>query len=93
VLVSGDSLENLQFRVSAVMDGSELQGSVCRISPNGLAVSATHVWSENGQFLAELTAFGGHKMTLVASFPYHDIVLLQGELSHHFEAHKGCAFV
>jgi hypothetical protein len=43
-----------------------------------MCVSAAHVWVNEGKFV-EATAFNGHFMSLIASFPYYDIILLQGE--------------
>ena len=52
-------------------------GTTARITEDGLCVSATHVWVEDGALLPAV-AFGG-KVTLVASFPYHDVILLRGK--------------
>ena len=52
-------------------------GTIARITEDGLCVSATHVWVEDGALLPAV-AFGG-KVTMVASFPYHDVILLWGK--------------
>ena len=54
-------------------------GSVARISGNGLMVSCSHIFVDKGKFL-KTTAFGGHPLELVVSFPYLDIILLKGDL-------------
>ena len=54
-------------------------GSVARISGNGLLVSSNHIFVEKGKFL-KTTAFGGHPLELVVSFPYLDIIVLKGGL-------------
>ncbi len=54
-------------------------GSVARIDGSGLMVSSNHIFVQKGKFL-KTTAFGGHPLELVVSFPYLDIILLQGGL-------------
>ena len=54
-------------------------GSVARINGSGLMVSSNHIFVQKGKFL-KTTAFGGHPLELVVSFPYLDIILLQGGL-------------
>lgn len=54
-------------------------GSVARISDNGLMVSSSHIFVEQGKFL-ETKAFGGHTLELVVSFPHLDFILLKGGL-------------
>lgn len=65
--------------VSPVVYKDQSIGSVARISGNGLLVSSSHIFVEKGKFL-KTTAFGGHPLKLVVSFPYLDIILLQGGL-------------
>ena len=42
-------------------------------------MSSNHIFVEKGKFL-KTTAFGGHPLELVVSFPYLDIILLKGGL-------------
>ena len=65
--------------VSPVVYKDQSIGSVARINGSGLMVSSNHVFVEKGKFL-KITAFGGHPLELVVSFPYLDIILLQGGL-------------
>lgn len=78
LLVPGDTMEMTYRRLSEVILGGECCGSIARISEGGLCVSATHVFVENGNFLGNATAFGGCALQLIASFPYYDIIFLQG---------------
>ena len=52
-------------------------GSAARITTDGLLISCSHVFVDNGK-LVEATAFGDQPLKLVASFPYLDILLLRG---------------
>lgn len=63
--------------VSPVVYMDQSIGSVARIRGNGLMVSSSHIFVEEGKFL-KTTAFGGHPLELVVSFPYLDIILLKG---------------
>ena len=65
--------------VSPVVYKDQSIGSVARIRGNGLMVSSSHIFVEKGKFL-KTTAFGGHPLELVVSFPYLDIILLKGGL-------------
>ena len=44
-----------------------------------MLVSSSHIFVEKGKFL-KTTAFGGHPLKLVVSFPHLDIILLKGGL-------------
>lgn len=63
--------------VSPVVYMDQSIGSVARIRGNGLMVSSSHIFVEEGKFW-KTTAFGGHPLELVVSFPYLDIILLKG---------------
>jgi len=76
---SHSSLKDAFPCVSPVVYKGESVGSVARITADGLLLSSTHIFSADGQFL-ETTAFDGHRLTLKASFPYLDVILLNGEL-------------
>ena len=71
-------MELAYSRLSDVILDGECCGSIARISEGGLCVSATHVFVDKGNFLGNATAFGGCALQLIASFPYHDIIFLQG---------------
>ncbi|DBA83740.1 TPA: hypothetical protein ACH3X1_006271 [Trebouxia sp. C0004] len=60
--------------VSPVVYKDQSIGSVACISGNGLLVSSNHIFVNEGKFL-KTTAFGGHPLELVVSFPYLDILL------------------
>ncbi len=82
---SHSNLEAAYDYVSPVMYKGQCIGSVARIRENGLLVSSTHIFVEKGSILMT-TAFGGHRLQLVASFPYLDIILLEGKLKRENDA-------
>lgn len=71
-------------RVSPVVVNGAECGTVARISPQGVCVSATHVFVEDGKFLCA-SAFEGCQLKLLASVPFHDIIFLQGPPGPAFE--------
>jgi hypothetical protein len=72
-----DILVAIRPRVSGVLHGGQCVGSVSRITADGLCVSCAHVFNDNGKFV-ECTAFNGHTMEFVASFPVLNIIFLKG---------------
>ena len=79
MLRDGDTMKNAHDRISKVYLDGQCCGTVVRISPSGLCVSASHVFVDNGRFCSRAQAFGGQGLRLIASFPFHDIILLEGE--------------
>lgn len=69
-------------RVSKVMVDGQCVGTLVRITPAGLCVSATHVLvDDEGRFVQQATAFGGAALHLLGSSPWHDVVFVQGRFS------------
>ena len=79
MLLSGDAMQDTYNRLSKVTVGADPVGTVARISKEGLCVSASHVLVVDGKFIKHATAFGDQPLKLLASFPYYDIIFLQGE--------------
>lgn len=79
MLAPGESMSDVYNRLSRVAYKGDYVGTIARIRPDGLCVSAAHVFVENGNFLP-CTAFESDQpLSLVGSIPYHDVIFVQGE--------------